>query len=1400
MSDTPNPVTLDTSPPETRRGLLESAWRAWRAGHALPRWEQFLPESDEPCPAEQIFRLVRTDIEFRIRNGLPGLLSERYFENSRLRQTDVGRDAQRIVELIRWEYSLRWQNGVPARREDYKAAFPEHAAALSDLMPRSRCPNCQGWIVHEETVQTLRCPECGSEASPTPMPPPFVPDLPRATLTTLALDLRDYELSEQLGRGGMGEVYRARDPALGRDLAVKVMKQAFRGNIQAEQRFLREARITGSLQHPGIVPVHNLGRLEDGRLHYTMKLVRGETFADLLRGRAGQAQHWPKLLEIFAGVCQAVAYAHSKRVLHRDLKPANVMVGKFGEVQVMDWGLAKLMAPADHAAEPEEAEDAPGTWICIEPADTPLDLSRAGRGMGTPDYMPPEQAQGEWERVDERADVFALGAILCYVLTGRPPYPGPNANEIYRRAQQGDVSDAWERLDRCGADASLVRLCRECLAPERDNRPRDAGVVAGRLSQYQAEVQGRLRQAELERVAAETRAQEEHRRAAIEQERAREAVARAAAERRATRRLLTFAVALLVIFAAAFVLVRRSEQEAKSARDDLELIATANKQLADEKGALADKEKRARVTAETALDDLRTGLTMLGGMFEASDPLGLQSISMVLPRRTGERLSAQDLLDRGARKCEQELKDRPELQGTILVSIGNTYVNLGEYEKAQPLLEKALRLLKESGGHPRELAACLHSLGSLSHARGDYQTAVQRYGLALKLREELQPPDELSVADTVFNLGWLQTEQEEFAEAEKHFQRCLSLRKKQLGEQHRLVALAQMGLSALYLEQETNLLEALVLMQQAVRTFERQEGNQSLTRAIGLYQQGIMLLHGGNELPLVGRNARLQGENNLLECLRLVKESPLGPRHIIVAFVLATLAMELHNSPDVARIESYYRECLSIVEERVGLAHPKLDSLLPGFVDLLKRQQKEEEAIQLYERVLMERQKQFGQSHLHVANVLVAYARLLDPFDPRRDPMLARACTIYQQARPLKGRTSLRMYENCLAQRAVIARDIDQDPVAAEQLLRTDWEMLQQASAIHPVNRANHRLILAAALQMQGKDSEAETILDEVRKACEQLGRQADSVLRPAFDYSVYLSFRKADPAKVAAFSLERSKLWPNDADQLYFAGRDLLRCVPLVGRDKRTLTEDEREQKLAYQQQGTALCRKAVGLYRKGLGAKNPSFKYCLTCLSHGYVYIQDYEQAETVRAEALSLYRQDLGAEHDEVAGALILLAEVQLARRKYGDAEKALRAAVDIRRLHWAGHTALASVLAQLGLCLLHAGKPAEAEPVLRECLEIRSKHQPEDWLVFDTKSTLGGSLLMQKKYAEAERLLVEGYEGMRQRRTQIPPEGETRLIESVERLVQLHEATGRNDKAESWRKLLDEMKKKQSGSGQ
>ena len=152
-----------------------------------------------------------------------------------------------------------------------------------------------------------------------------------------------YELLDEIGHGGMGVVYRARDVALGRDVAVKLLSERYPADSIAAQRFLNEARITGQLQHPGIPAVHQVGALSDGRPFLAMKLIKGSTLETLLKHRPDPPEDRGQLLAIFEAICQAVGYAHAHRVIHRDLKPANVMVGAFGEVQVMDWGLAKVL-------------------------------------------------------------------------------------------------------------------------------------------------------------------------------------------------------------------------------------------------------------------------------------------------------------------------------------------------------------------------------------------------------------------------------------------------------------------------------------------------------------------------------------------------------------------------------------------------------------------------------------------------------------------------------------------------------------------------------------------------------------------------------------------------------------------------------------------------------------------------------------------------------------------------------------------------------------------------------------------------------------------------------------------------------------------------------------------------
>jgi serine/threonine-protein kinase len=313
----------------------------------------------------------------------------------------------------------------------------------------------------------------------------------------------------------MGVVLRGRDHDLGREVAVKVLREDHCGRPELVRRFIEEAQICGQLQHPGVVPVYEMGCLGDDRPYFAMKLVEGRTLATLLSERTDPAAERPRLLAVFLQVAQTVAYAQARGVIHRDLKPSNVMVGGFGEVQVMDWGLAKILPragatalrPVGAAADREGA--AP---VATELSNADASLSTVGSIMGTPAYMAPEQARGEVEQLDERCDVFALGSILCEILTGGPPFAGPSSSEIQRRAARADLADALARLDACGADPELVTLTKECLAAGPEGRPPDAGAVADRVTAHLEGAQRRLRAAELARVEAQARAGEERKR------------------------------------------------------------------------------------------------------------------------------------------------------------------------------------------------------------------------------------------------------------------------------------------------------------------------------------------------------------------------------------------------------------------------------------------------------------------------------------------------------------------------------------------------------------------------------------------------------------------------------------------------------------------------------------------------------------------------------------------------------------------------------------------------------------------------------------------------------------------------------------------------------------------------
>ena len=265
--------------------------------------------------------------------------------------------------------------------------------------------------------------------------------------------LPGHDIGSLIARGGMGAVYRAQQGVLEREVAVKVMSSSAQTSEMAE-RFRREALVLGRLEHPNIVPIYDMDSDEDGQPFYTMKLVRGRTLQailhDLLEGNeaAKQEHALSSLLTVFVKVCDAIAFAHSKGILHRDLKPENVMVGEFGEVQVMDWGLAKRFRNDDCGMRNEVTEG-----IVVGDSEFPnpnsdIGATLQGSVMGTPQYMSPEQARGEIDELDERSDIFSLGGILYAILTLRPPVEGASSRDVLEKVKSGSITSPSDLIAR----------------------------------------------------------------------------------------------------------------------------------------------------------------------------------------------------------------------------------------------------------------------------------------------------------------------------------------------------------------------------------------------------------------------------------------------------------------------------------------------------------------------------------------------------------------------------------------------------------------------------------------------------------------------------------------------------------------------------------------------------------------------------------------------------------------------------------------------------------------------------------------------------------------------------------------------------------------------------------------
>ena len=375
------------------------------------------------------------------------------------------------VERLFLEYVERFSSGACADFEAFCDKHAQHAQELRGL--------------REQWLQVHRL--LGRASA----------DDPRRPADVSALRHSRYWIRDEINRGGQGEVLLVWEPHLGRELALKRVREDAVTPVSSstrsphDSRLVDEAQITGQLAHPGIVSVHEVGVDADDRVYFTMELVRGREFAEIISLVRGEDDGWtlPAALRVLLQVCNAVAYAHSKNVIHRDLKPSNVMVGRFGETYVMDWGFAKVLDPGERD---ELAATVSATTLATartrerrqDPA-SPL-VTQEGDVFGTPMYMPPEQARGQHGQMGPQSDVYAVGAMLYHLLTGQPPYrpqgSGLSAATVIDRLKQGPPTPVRELAP--DAPDELVDICQEAMSRRPQDRYADMSAMARDLEAY----------------------------------------------------------------------------------------------------------------------------------------------------------------------------------------------------------------------------------------------------------------------------------------------------------------------------------------------------------------------------------------------------------------------------------------------------------------------------------------------------------------------------------------------------------------------------------------------------------------------------------------------------------------------------------------------------------------------------------------------------------------------------------------------------------------------------------------------------------------------------------------------------------------------------------------------------
>ena len=548
----------------------------------------------------------------------------------------------------------------------------------------------------------------------------------------------------EVAHGGMGTIYRVWDPSLQRVIAKKVLGTALKDRSASAgliERFLEEAQVTAQLDHPGIVPVHELGVDSDGKVYFTMSLVQGQNFKEVIDLVHSDNEEWTRTraLGVLQRVCEAVAFAHSKGVIHRDLKPANIMVGPFGQTYVLDWGLARVDGSAMAAASRNKTgcEQGPvrsGRRDAASSDPASPHLTHEGDVVGTPAYMAPEQARGEIGIVGPRSDVFSIGAMLYHLLAGKMPHANPSAT-TWQAILDATLSGPPQPLNVIATDVpeELIAIQERAMAREPEHRYDSAHDLGEDL-----------------RAFLETRVVRAHRTGA---------------------------------FAEFGKWVRRNQIAAAAVALALVSLVVGLGASVWLKGVADDSATRANLQLE-----IRQAVL---------DFLNKDLLAAVAPGAVGKDATMREVLDRAAKNIEGRFPDQPLVEAAVRRTLGDTYRKLGELAEAERHATRALALYREHAGDDASATLDAHRVLAIVFRRQNRMREAERTNREiLAISRATFGPEHDDTLTAANNLGLVLTDLGERDEAEPLLRKVLDVRRRKLGldHDHTLASMCNLGL------------------------------------------------------------------------------------------------------------------------------------------------------------------------------------------------------------------------------------------------------------------------------------------------------------------------------------------------------------------------------------------------------------------------------------------------------------------------------------------------------------------------------------------------------------------------------------------------------------------------------